>query len=150
LADRLAQRLREGRPRKDADATRALPTLREPVPVVLIAAGRQFADKLAVALGPKRILALPCHDLDSLQRLIHREEVALAVIDASDFAAIEPATLARTLAGLRATTARVVWAGSLPYGRALLEQLSDQAPVSLEADEGIEPLLDLIRSRHTR
>ncbi|NOY93321.1 MAG: hypothetical protein GXP55_19215 [Deltaproteobacteria bacterium] len=150
LAERLAQRIREERPPRDADATRSMPTLRHPVPVVFVAAGDGFSDKLTASLGPKRIEALPCHDLDEFQRALRREEIALAVVDASDFAPIEPKELAEALSTLRATTARVVWSASLPYGRALIASLGDQATVSLEADEGIEPLLDLIRSRHAR
>jgi len=150
LAENLAQHIRKERPRRDADATRSMPTLRRPVPVMVLGASDRFSERLSAVLGPKRVETLPCHDLDQFQRAMHRQEISLAVIDASDFAPVEPKELAETLAELRATTARVVWCASLPYGRTLLGCMGDQSVVSLEAEEGIEPLLDLIRSRHGR
>lgn len=150
LADGLALLIRNERPRRDADSTRSMPTLRRPVPVMVLGASDRFTERLDAVLGPKRVETLPCHDLDQLQRAVRRQEIALAVIDASDFAPIEPKELAKALSELRATTARVVWCATLPYGRALLKALADQAVVSLESEEGIEPLLDLIRSRHGR
>jgi len=145
LSERLAQRLSAARPARDADATRSLPTLRHPVPVMIVAASTRFSDKLAATLGPQRVKALACTSLSDIERTMSRVDVAIAVVDASDFASIEPPTLALVLAQLRPTTPRVVWSASLPYGRALVGRL--KGAVSLEADEGVEPLLDLVRSR---
>lgn len=145
LTQRLTERLQAQRPAHDPDATRSLPTLRHPVPVMVVGASRRFGDKLAAALGPRRVEVTTCDSLDAIERAMARLDIALAVIDASDFASIEPPALALALGRLRPTAARVVWAASLPYGKALLARLP--GGVSLEADEGVDPLLDLVRSR---
>jgi len=128
------------------ESTATVPTAKRPVSVVIVASGRGFESRMAAALGPKRVAPSSTRDLDDL---LGRQAPSIVLVDAADFAAIEPVDLARALGRLPATTARVVWDADLPYGRSVMQALHAARIVAITFDrnEGIEPLLDLIRSR---
>lgn len=128
--------------RRDRDATVAIPTGGEPVRVAVVASGMGFAGRLDAALGPKRVDVDALHTAEGLKD----KAPAIALVDATDFPPIEPETLAKSLDGLTNTSARVVWGADLPYGARVVSAMTGPC-VALPISEGIEPLIDLIRSR---
>lgn len=140
-----------GAPRsgRDADATTTVPTVSHPVTVLVIAGNGYFGDRLAAALGPIRVAPYHASSLERVASLSRRIVAGIVVADATDFAAIETDSLAEALSEFPTTVPRVVWAADLPYGQALLRSFERRGDpcMALPSTEGIDPLLDLIRSR---
>ncbi len=137
-------------PRKsrEDDATRAVPTHKRPVKVRVIAGGPGFATRLRYVLGPTRIEVASSADPDALVREAPPAP-SIIIVDATDFPPHGPDAIVRALDGLPPTTTRVLWASELPFGQRCREAFLEAAEeiVALTRAEGIEPLLDLIRSR---
>jgi len=133
---------------READATRAVPTTKRPVQVLVVAGGDGFERRLASALGPARVAPATAATLRDIQRF---RNAAIVLVDATSFPAIEPRDLADELAGLPETTAKCIWGSDLPYGRGVLAAIEPIGThvVSITRADGIEPLLDLIRSRRS-
>jgi len=133
---------------RERDATTAVPTAREPVSVVVLAAGNAFAHRLGTALGPRRVTARTTADPARLGE--RRPTPAIVVVDATDFAAVEPRAVASALRDLPGTTVRLVWGSELPYGRSVTAALfrAGVEHTTCDRNEGIDPLVDLVRSRH--
>jgi hypothetical protein len=131
---------------RGAESTRAVPTVTTPVPVLVVAAGGTFERRLAVALGPRRVAPMTAASIPDMRKY---RSCAIVLVDATDFGRIEPVDLADELAGLPETTARVVWAADLPYGRRVMSALSQigASVIPLTQKDGIDPLLDLIKAR---
>lgn len=142
-----------GAPRsgREEDATTTVPIVSHPVTVLVVASSGHFGDRLAAALGPSRVAPYRASSLERIADLSRQTTTAIVVADATDFAAIETDALAETLSAFPPTVPRVVWAAELPYGQALLRSFERRrdACMALPSTEGIDPLLDLIRSRRT-
>jgi hypothetical protein len=138
-----------GAPRKsrEDDATRAVPTHNHPVKVRVVASGAGFATRLRYVLGPTRIEVEATVDPSAL--VGEAQAAAMVIVDATDFPPQDPQAIVRALDALPATTTRVLWASELPFGQRCREAFFDASKdvVALSRAEGIEPLLDLIRSR---
>jgi hypothetical protein len=140
------RRLSQPPPAGDGDATVAVPTEGEAVPVLVIASGPGLGGRLAAALGPERVAPRHTPDPSEDAGLL---SASVILVDATDFTATDPNQLAMALCRAPATTAIAVWGINLPYGRKLrfaLEEMSVQA-MTFDQATGIEPLLDLVRSR---
>lgn len=131
---------------RDADATRAVPTTSSPVHVLVVASGDAFERRLASALGPQRVAPASAATVRDLRRF---RTAAIVLVDSTSFPAIPPVELADELAGLPETTAKVIWAADLPYGRSVVQAIEPIGTnvISITRGDGIEPLLDVIRSR---
>jgi hypothetical protein len=133
---------------REEDATRAVPTHRRPVKVRVVAGGPGFATRLRYVLGPTRIEVEHATD----PALIASEAPpapAIVIVDATDFPPQDPVAIVRALEALPPATTRVLWASELPFGQRCREAFfgGSGEVVALARGEGIEPLLDLIRSR---
>ncbi|MDQ3033863.1 MAG: hypothetical protein M3Y87_15710 [Myxococcota bacterium] len=137
--------------RSDADATREVFIGAGPVIVLVVASTPEFGERLLAALGPDRVAPLPTPSIERMDEQTLMAAPPVVLVDAASFAPIEPERLAASLAALPATTVRAIWGADLPYGAALLRALVERgAPATpLDRREGIEPLLDLIRSRRS-
>lgn len=135
--------------RRDFDITREVVIDDRPVFVVVIAGSGALAGRLQAALGPAMMTAIPTTSMEQLHQHIAVGAPQVVLIDAADFANIEPDTLALVLEQLPATTVRGIWGADLPYGVAIIRALAARgSPVTpLDRREGIAPLLDLVRSR---
>jgi hypothetical protein len=131
------------------ESTKSVKTEDRAVPVVIVAAGYGFEHRLAVALGENRVAPLTVRSHEGLRAALAQQVPPIFVVDATDFPAIDPNRLMATAEMLPSTTACVMWGADLPYGRNLARTIQRQARVwtLLELREGIEPLLDLVRSR---
>jgi hypothetical protein len=134
---------------READATRAVPTTTTPVPVLVVAGSDAFERRLASALGPARVAPATAGTVHDIKRF---RNSAIVLVDATSFPPIEPVDLADELAGLPETTAKVIWGADLPYGRSVssaIEPIGTHV-VRITRADGIDPLLDLIRSRRRK
>jgi len=132
---------------REDEATTAVPTATDPVAVAVIAASPAFARRLEAVLGPRRVAPFTVSDQGTLGEL--GQAPSLVLVDCTDFAPVEASSLAVSLSSLPGTTVRVVWGSNLPYGRSLVEAMlqADVPHTPIDRQEGLEPLLDLIRAR---
>jgi hypothetical protein len=131
------------------EATASYVTADSAVPVLVVAAGRSFTARLAMALGDGRVAPYTISDARALGIALGGTAPPIFLIDASDYPSIDATDLLSSAARLPMTTACVLWGADLPYGRTLARTIAAQKRqwVVLELREGIAPLLDLIRSR---
>jgi hypothetical protein len=135
--------------RRDLDVTREVVLDDRPVIVAVVAGNEDFCDRLQASLGAARVTALPAATIDKLGEVINIGAPQIVLIDAADFAAIEPEDLAKLLEALPLSTVRAIWGADLPYGASLLRaMIARKIPATpFDRREGIDPLLDLVRSR---
>jgi hypothetical protein len=129
--------------------TATMPALRGATTVLVIAQSSAFADRLLVALGAARVAAGWEDDLVEVDRaLAAPSPPALAIVDATDVT-FPPDRLARALRGAGPSTVRAVWGSDTAVGTRVLDLLeaSGDGAAALSIAEGVEPLLDLVRSR---
>lgn len=131
------------------EATAAFPTEDRAVRVVVIAGGHGFEQRLDVALGERRVAPQTVRSHEGLRRALSDDAPAIFLVDASDFPAIDPVHLLAAAEALPRATTCVLWGAELPYGKNLLRSIEahDRPWTTLELREGIDPLLDLVRSR---
>lgn len=118
-----------------------------PVPVVVLAGSDSFGMLLTLALGPERVRPTRLASLDRLRPEL--KTAALVLLDATDVPDAGPVEVARALRQLPADCVASVWGVDLPFGARVAKALHDdgQQCVSLSTEEGIDPLVDLVRSR---
>lgn len=135
--------------RRSGETTREVFVDARPVIVVVVASGTTFASRLQAALGATRVIPVPASTLERMDEQMRVAAPQIVLVDAADFAPIEPERLAAFLEKLPATTVRAIWGADLPYGGAVLRAMVARAASATPLDrrEGIEPLLDLVRSR---
>lgn len=133
----------------DPDATMSIPLSTRPVTVLVVAGGALLERRLAASLGPQRVAPSSVSDEATLRRYAASRGIALVLVDATDFASIDPRVVATSLAALPPATARAVWGAELPYGRSVVRacEAAGATVIALERSEGFEPLVDLVRSR---
>jgi len=133
-------------------STRAVTTVAHPVVVAVVCCGSSFIDRLGASLGPSRVAPRRLGSLTDLSDFRRNSEGALLVVDATDFPAVDPDELAASVGDFPASVPILIWAADLPYGRSLLRSLGKAkiTGLPLPSTEGIDPLLDLIRSRRRR
>ena len=131
------------------DATATFHTADGVVPVLVVAAGRGFESRLAVALGERRAAPFTVSSHEALGYAMRDSAPPVFLVDASDFPRIDTRHLLAAGAALPPTTTCVLWGAELPYGKSFARAITTQERpwVTLELREGIAPLLDLIRSR---
>lgn len=129
------------------DATTPVVRLHGPVPVSILARGDGFARRLVIALGEDRV---DVHAHADPERWHSASPPQIVILDASDFPVeVTPAAIARWAGTLPPSTALVLWAPDLPYAKNFRREI-ESAPhewVTIDPNEGIAPVLDLIRSR---
>lgn len=154
VLDQLAMTLRsipdsKKRNRRQEDQTRDLELRRDTFPVFVLASSPAFAKKLATALGPHVMTPVLASDAKMWRERVVQVPPAFVIVDAADFPAIEPEELAQALSKLPPDVVRAIWGADLPYGASLIAAAQARALTLTPFDrhEGIEPLMDMIRSR---
>lgn len=135
--------------RRSGETTREVFVDARPVIVLVVSSGETFAGRLQAALGAPRVIPVPAATLERMDEQLRVAVPPIVLVDAANFAAIEPDRLAAFLDKLPATTVRAIWGADLPYGGAVLRAILARGATATPLDrrEGIDPLLDLIRSR---
>ena len=149
MASKPNERKPRRRPSRHEEPTRDLLLNEETLPVYVLSSRPIFDAQLKAALGPNVMSTVPSSDLETLKDRLSQVPPALVLIDASDFPAIEPTELAEELSRLPSHVLKAVWGADLPYGMSLLDagQKRGVELTPFDRREGIEPLMDVIRSR---
>jgi len=156
IADQLAELLsRVGRevrkrPSRHDQQTRAISLSNDTLPVFVLTASRQLVDRLHAALGPIMSPVIVT-DSEVLRIRLTQIKPAFVLVDASEFPAIEPDDLVSQVSMLESGVIRAVWGSDLPYGQGVMDAaLKRGCPITtFDRREGVEPLIDVIRSRHS-
>jgi hypothetical protein len=135
---------------RELAATLEVPRDKGAVTVLVIAGSDEFAARLEAALGPARVATRTATTLREVEALTAPSRASsIVLVDAMEFPPVEPVALAGLLGGLPASTVRAIWGADLAYGSVVLSELIGRGlpATPLDRREGIEPLLDLVRSR---
>lgn len=142
------------RPRGDTTLEVPLSQAGEAVRLVILSAEETFAVQIEGALGPERVTAVTIRTAPALGRVIRIPVTTpeLVIIDAGRFPPVEPAELAEALGEVGHAVPRIVWGADTPYGAALMQAIGARngRATSFDRSEGVEPILDLVRSRVSR
>lgn len=133
----------------DQEVTREVITVSHPVVVYVISSEPLLASALQNALGQHQVSALHISELEAVLEDSVLGPPQIVLVDGADFPAIEPEELAARLRSLPGPTVRAIWGADLPYGASVLQtMLRERVPATpIDRREGIEPVVDLIRSR---
>jgi len=140
----------QGRTRDD---TALVPLAREAVSVLVVATGAGFALRLGAVLGDAWVAPFVVSSASEIrERLAGHIAPDVVLVDATDFPPIAPVELVAALCFGPTTVARALWGVDLPYGRgvAVAATAAGLSLVMIERGHGVEPLMDLIRSRRRR
>ncbi len=119
------------------------------VAVLVFSGSDELSARLEVALGADRVAPRTCTSRAEIEALLEGNAPPILLVDAVEFPPIEPVELAELLATAPRGTVRAIWGADLGYGSVVLGELVDRnvTATPLDRREGIDPLLDLIRSR---
>ncbi|MBK8173327.1 MAG: hypothetical protein IPK60_23745 [Sandaracinaceae bacterium] len=121
--------------------------------VLIVAAGQGLSLRLEAALGSDTVLTYVISSPQNIRNKLRSADAPyMALVDATDFAQIDAALLADIFADGAPTLVRAIWGAELPYGRAIATAMTQRGfpPLELKRADGVESLLDLIRSRRLR
>lgn len=130
--------------------TTRMPVLRDAMTVLIVAAGQSLSLRLEAALGGETVLSYVISSPQAIrQKLRSSDAPYMALLDATDFPQIDVALLADIFADGAPTLVRAIWGAELPYGRAVATAMNQRGvpPIELKRSDGVESLLDVIRSR---
>jgi hypothetical protein len=135
----------------DATATAQMTVVKRPVPVVVLSARGEFADRLVVCLGEDRVKTIAVADEAALSKAVFAYSALVVVLDGVMPVPVDEAALAAALRRLPNGATTIVWASETEGGAALAGSLERHGTsvVTLGKSDGIEPLLDLILSRRS-
>lgn len=122
------------------------------VMVAVVAATHAMDRRLIAALGG---LASPLgvRKLEQLPLIVAQMSPHIVLIDATDPLPVAPRFVAAQLAHMSDDAVVVVWASAESWAQSLVEALGKVDSMRLtwlDRDDGVDPLLDLIRSRQSR
>ncbi len=142
--------LAEGEGTSDATATAQMAVVRRPVPVVVLSAREQFASRLVLCLGEDRVKTIAVSDVAALSKAVFAYSALVVVLDGHSPAEVDAESLVLGLRRLPNGATTIVWASDAEGGARLSGMLEagGASVVTLGTADGIEPLLDLILSRH--
>jgi hypothetical protein len=143
------ERMLERPSARGLDSTREVPILAKAVLVFVLAGNKVMARTIEAALGPGRVTVHAVTSAETFRAAVEFETPAIVILECASFPPIEPTDIAVLLGALPENTVRAVSGIDTPYGSAALAALSNTrvACTPIDRREGIEPLLDLIRSR---
>ena len=131
-------------------STHVMQVVRSPVPVVVLSEGALFAEKLVICLGEDRVATASVSTEAGLRKTVFAHAPLLVLIDAVSPAAIEAAALCSAIKALPTNALPILWGSQSAWARSVLPALDAAGTrvLTIDRDEGIEPLLDLILSRY--
>lgn len=138
-------------PTRNEVVTRAIAISEQSLIVFVLTAAEQLVGQLRAALGPQVMSSVQIADTETLHMRLEQIAPGFVLIDASQFAPIEPSALVQALAQINVDVVKAIWGSDLPYGQAVIDaaQRVDLDVTPFDRREGIEPLMDVIRSRQS-
>lgn len=130
--------------------TTRMPVLREAMTVLIVASGQGLSARLEASLGGETVLAYVISSPHNIRTKLRSADAPyMALVDATDFPQIDASLLADIFADGPPTLVRAIWGAELPYGRAIAAAMNQKGtpPLELKRADGVDSLLDLIRSR---
>lgn len=120
-----------------------------PVQIVVCAASARLANHLSAAVGATRVITATVRDAYETKIVVEGMEPEIFLFDGANLPPDSPAALAAAVKNASANMWIVVWSADMPEERALLSALQQHgvAVTSFDREEGVGPLIDLIRSR---
>lgn len=135
---------------EDIPETVQMTAVPHPVSVLIVGATDEFARRLVTALGEDRVKVETVRDEWQVRHAVFSGSPLVVVVDACAPPAVRPPELAELLAQVPEATLPILWGNETDYGKAMRAKGLGQRVVSLPRSEGIEPLFDLVLSRHQR
>lgn len=137
------------RPSRHDEATRAVNLSDATMAVFILTSSDLLVAQLHASVGPKVITPVHAADHETLIHRLDQLAPSFVLIDASEFPAIEPDDLAQTLERLPSEVVKALWGSDLPYGQGVMAAAHRLGFTLTPFDrrEGIEPVIDVIRSR---
>jgi hypothetical protein len=134
---------------RDAPPTREIPFSEGPVRVLLVAGSARLGVMLRGQLGGAAIALGHASDVDAARTMLERLEPELVVVDGVDPLDATVADLLLLLTEVPAGIPLVLWGCEQPWGsRVLSTKGSNRASlVPFDRRSGLEPLVDMVRSR---
>ena len=133
----------------DVSRTVEVPLGAGPVRVMVMGRGSSLAVRLRAALGGDRVAIGASTATPAAEHMVGTLRPEIIILDAVDPIQDAVEDVAAFLARVPAKTTRLVWGREQPWASRLADAL-DQATVPytpVDRRDGVEPLLDLIRSR---
>lgn len=130
------------------EPTRPLPIGSQTVRLVVCSGGTGLWSRLGAVAEDEPMELELVSDLRGVER---GDLPSIIIVDAMDFPSVDVREVARTLSAL--SCLRVVWGAEFPYGRRLLALCAAQMHrplVPLDPSLGLDPLVDMVRSRRFR
>lgn len=140
-----------GTPTSNAGATTVrLPMIEGPVRVILLSKSASLGVRLRAALGGERIRLQVCGTVEQLARMKERMQPDVFIMSADGIDGAAPGPLQVFVNDLPKTTTSVVWGSEVPALSKVINALEQSKRPILVMDRraGVDPLLDVIRSRH--
>lgn len=140
--------LPSGRRRRDDEITHTVAVSHDALKAIVVSGRTDLANRLMHAVGQGILVAFTAEDETTLRARL-RVKPGLVLVDGVQFPHIEPAALVATLAVTSPDCVCAVWGSDLPYAQAVLATATEAhvATTPFARHEGIDPLIDLIRSR---
>jgi hypothetical protein len=120
----------------------------DPVPVMVVGGTYELSLLLDVVLGDDFASVTPCRDAAEIRRLTFAELPFVVVVD-GESPPDDPIGVAGALADMPASVVRVIWAADAPAAAPVARALVARGgyAVQVSRSDGIDPLLDLLKSR---
>lgn len=152
VVDRLTEVLERALRRPDAagqSRTVEVPAGAGPVRVLVMGRGTSLAVRLRASLGGDRVAVGAATALPAAEHLIANLNPELVVVDAADPIQSPVEEVAALLARLPPPCIRLVWGREQAWADRMAEALeaANSSFTPVDRREGVDPLLDLIRSR---
>jgi len=149
LVERVLAMFRAGSPSRDVATTLQLPRGTGPVRVMVLSRNTILSLRLRAALGPDVVGVAAVCELGKARTAIERMGPEVLILDGVEPMVDDPAALSEVIALVPSPATRAIWGGELRWAAAAVAAFAaDQQEVTpVDRREGVEPLLDLIRSR---
>lgn len=136
-------------PPRAAGLTLEVPVVLGPVRVIVVSGGSTLAVALRAALGGERLGVRTVSDAATMGAFVRKVRPELVVVDGTDPIHGSMEQLAEAFGDLSSTAMSLVWGHEQPFGSQVARELEQRKIpfTSIDRQEGVDPLLDFVRSR---
>lgn len=136
-------------PPRAAGLTLEVPVVLGPVRVIVVSGGSSLAIALRAALGGERLGVRTVSDAATLSAFVRKVRPELVIVDGTDPIQGKIEQLGEAFGELSSTAMNLVWGHDQPFGHQVSDELEKRkvAFTCIDRHEGVDPLLDFVRSR---